>query len=579
MPRRRIPITFTYKKNGTYPPIYVAGTFSDPPWRPQEMDVSIDQHGGHMFTKQITIDGASAEIQYKFRIGSGNWWALDEAADTTTDGQGNVNNILRISVDEPRVTGAKSPNPQVNKLKGSSASSGVQTSDIANTAAEVADSAQMIDAETTEPEISNYEAGKIGIRRLSSTPISQVAETSMEVSTTAAGLDIDDSISDEEIDGENSPCPMFSHEYAGSPGHEADYNNFNPQLEDKSAPHAGNLASEIEDLDFNDPELEAFPSNDRASILASLRRISTTIDVDRTAVDGIPLSPLITISQPLQTVDSLDKLDVSQGSTNLSSRNDPNLRPDDTRKSPSPTAIGARTTSMSSLGSINEDDEKPNNAAANESKDGAGTSAPFIQHPGPSWGSVFEHAISGDDDDEGIAMNTESKRVAGETQIYPPPSTSKQPSLFGSKILGMVQPGHDESSLGSREAIEDDDGQGSPSFTTRNTPGTYQSDSSHEEIPEKGEGDTQSTSMASRNLADLRKRTAGKSTPVPPNHRSQDRNNYPDWFEVCFKIVFVKWIGGLATWLYGRRHRAFMAAATAAVVVGVGVLWQKPIRI
>lgn len=82
MPRRRVPITFTYQKNGTYPPIYVAGSFSDPPWQPLEMDVSIDQHGGHLFTKTVMVDDGT-EIQYKFRIGLGNWWALDDNRDTS----------------------------------------------------------------------------------------------------------------------------------------------------------------------------------------------------------------------------------------------------------------------------------------------------------------------------------------------------------------------------------------------------------------------------------------------------------------------------------------------------------------
>lgn len=81
MPRQKVPITFTYKKAGTNPPIYIAGSFSDPPWWPQEMDVSIDQHGVHIFSKQVLVDDGS-EIQYKFRIGSGDWWALDDSADT-----------------------------------------------------------------------------------------------------------------------------------------------------------------------------------------------------------------------------------------------------------------------------------------------------------------------------------------------------------------------------------------------------------------------------------------------------------------------------------------------------------------
>ncbi|KAI1374571.1 hypothetical protein F4677DRAFT_447207 [Hypoxylon crocopeplum] len=573
MPRQRVPITFTYQKCGTNPPIYVAGSFSDPPWQPQEMDVSIDQHGGHRFTKQVMVDDGS-EVQYKFRIGAGDWWALDDNADTVTDNQGNINNVLRVSISGPRENKIGVPNPRVNELKGSATSSGIQTPDFAKTAAEVANSASFLDPETPEPEISDGEAGRKGIRRLSNTPISEVAQTAIEVATVAATLDVDDSSSDDDDDEEDEDdlCPVFSYEFTGPPCHEEN------QLGNKTTVEDGDPACDIEDLDFDDPRLEAFPSNNRDSILATMRRISTSIDADRTVIEEISPSPLITISRNYKKVGSLDKPSTSRGSIEITSRDEPTLRPGGIGKRPSSINSGKRAASTSSLISINEDDEVLNDKTANEPADGPA----FIQHPGPSWGSPFEHAVSEDENDEGIAMNKESKYTVAESQVCPP-STSELPTP-SSSVLEVSQPGSapvsEEPSAGSHDhsvAAENDAGKDSPSITARHTPGTYESDSSHEET--LGEGEVQSTSIGSGNQSGLRKRTADRPSTSPSTNYFQDPNRHPDWLETCFKVVVVKWLGGVALWLYGRRHRAFIAAGTAAVFVGIGMLWPNPMRI
>lgn len=76
MAPRQVPVTFTYHKNGTEPPVFVAGTFTSPPWEPLEMDSEQDVDGHYTFSKTATAD-EDTEIQYKFRIGTGNWWVLD----------------------------------------------------------------------------------------------------------------------------------------------------------------------------------------------------------------------------------------------------------------------------------------------------------------------------------------------------------------------------------------------------------------------------------------------------------------------------------------------------------------------
>ncbi|OTA91581.1 hypothetical protein M434DRAFT_13031 [Hypoxylon sp. CO27-5] len=532
MPHQKIPITLKYQKKGTTPPIYVAGSFSDPPWQPQEMDVSIDQHGDHIFTKRVLVDHGS-EIQYKFRIGPGNWWAFDDCADTVTDDRGNTNNILRVSANEPQEADAKARNPQVNKLKGSGPSSGTQTPDIAKTAAEVADSARILDPETPEPEISDGEAGRIGYRRLSSTPIRQVAETAMEVADVAAMLDAGDSFSDEEIDGEDDEdgeCPVFSHEFMGPNCHDSN-GEVRGRRESMTASRLDDTAIDDDDVDFDDPQLEAFPSTNRESILAAVRRISTSIDADRTVVEGIPPSPIVPTFRQHKTVDSPEDSGATPSSIDKPPKDSQHLQPDNSIKQSGSGHSGTRETSIGSLGSIAEDDESHNYGVGNESEQVA---APFVQHPGPSWGSAPKPAASEDSNDEGISMNVESKRK--------------------------------DSSSKDRHAT-----------TVRNTSSACENNSSNVEATYEEEN--RSKSVDPSNQPDLRKRTVGRSATPPSTHYFQRPSQTPNWLDACLRLVFVKWIGGFAGWLYGGRYRALVVAGTAAIVVGVGILWQNPIRL
>jgi hypothetical protein len=64
-----------------------------------------------------------------------------------------------------------------------------RTPELAETAAEVSESAAILDRDPPTPPISDEEAGRIGYRRMSSTPITQVAKTAAEVADIAATLD------------------------------------------------------------------------------------------------------------------------------------------------------------------------------------------------------------------------------------------------------------------------------------------------------------------------------------------------------------------------------------------------------
>lgn len=75
----KVPITIAYRAPGTQPPLFVAGTFSHPQWVPQEMDYTTGEDGQPFFSKAFDVE-PNSKIQYKFRVGPGDWWILDETA-------------------------------------------------------------------------------------------------------------------------------------------------------------------------------------------------------------------------------------------------------------------------------------------------------------------------------------------------------------------------------------------------------------------------------------------------------------------------------------------------------------------
>lgn len=199
MPASKVPFTITYRNPGAKAPIFVAGGFSGSEWQPKEMEETAGKNGSPIYRVEVFAE-AGSKVQYKFRFGTGNTWVLDEDAPIETDDAGNRYNV----VDVPGVAGPSEasgsragtlkPVPKaVTEIKNRSAPhSGASTPTYARTAAEVADSAEILDKGESEPEISDGEAGRKGVRRLSSTPIPEVASTAAEVANTAEALDAEE---------------------------------------------------------------------------------------------------------------------------------------------------------------------------------------------------------------------------------------------------------------------------------------------------------------------------------------------------------------------------------------------------
>jgi hypothetical protein len=77
-------ISVKFSKPGTQPPVYVAGSFSDPAWQPQEMQHTIDESNEYEYHKDVQVEDGK-DYQYKFRIGEGDWWILNENSPTGTN--------------------------------------------------------------------------------------------------------------------------------------------------------------------------------------------------------------------------------------------------------------------------------------------------------------------------------------------------------------------------------------------------------------------------------------------------------------------------------------------------------------
>lgn len=94
-------VRFTFAQDGIGPPVFLAGSFTENPWEPQEMKhqkrEQMDAHDHEEYDFSLETDVPQGQWQYKFRVGKGNWWMLDEDAETVTDDVGNQNSLLNVA--------------------------------------------------------------------------------------------------------------------------------------------------------------------------------------------------------------------------------------------------------------------------------------------------------------------------------------------------------------------------------------------------------------------------------------------------------------------------------------------------
>lgn len=69
-------VRISYRSKGCRPPVYIATSLTEPQWQPKELNSTVEDDGELEFWKQFEAE--EGEYQYKFRLGPGDWWALDE---------------------------------------------------------------------------------------------------------------------------------------------------------------------------------------------------------------------------------------------------------------------------------------------------------------------------------------------------------------------------------------------------------------------------------------------------------------------------------------------------------------------
>lgn len=124
---------------------------------------------------------------------------------------------------------------------------------------------------------------------LSFAPIKEVINIPDEVPDSASQFDDDN---DDDLEVDDGDFPLFSHECFSSASDSPEPSLTEHGLQDENDDHYSEKFVPS-NTNYDDPRLETFPS-DRDSIIATMRRLSASIDVDPTMLDVIPLSTITT---------------------------------------------------------------------------------------------------------------------------------------------------------------------------------------------------------------------------------------------------------------------------------------------
>lgn len=612
------------------------------------MDYTTGGGGEHVFKKEIFAEPGS-KIQYKFRVGSGNWWVLDEGSPTATDRSGNTNNEMKVQAldySEALIKGkAEQSGPGNKEVNGKATMNGDAISpkttcfsdgrsqpvekpvdarlsrlnpesrsatgspNFASVAAEVADTAAILNKEAPETPITDEEAGKIGYRRMSSTPITEVANTAAEVADTARDLDSAEPVVGFRIlPDDNSPfgtpaqnvsflgdqyelvdhkAPLFAHECIGMYDDDEDSRANDFHENDHTEIKAAEDDVDPDKIDVNDPTLEPFPFN-REEIINTVRKLETGLGEDQASFEGAPLSPIVGLPRRGTEDFTGDFLLASPIPVSPVVPRAP--RRLEVPKSPRG-SFSSNHSSMLSLQSISEGEE-PSPAEVR--------SAPVVLLSEPRRRSDYKSPAS--DEDEGVAMK-DSRRPStpkGENDGLLTPEAAS-PRCIASRVSSDSGPdasdsrgaevvGRPDQEQAAPQTPESSTPDGGPNESPRMSPpivivsAEYVKDaagevtrSSDQHVQRDADEDVEASQPANgaygiagestatavdgstNNPAQLKKRGArGESLNTrasihsaaipPPDHEA-------GWIQAFFRLLFVEWIGGFISRLCGGRRR------------------------
>lgn len=401
---------------------------------------------------------------------------------TATDANGNVNSLLHSptqhdaqDITARHATGAHATEA-LNDAEVSVAAAGTGSANTNTGMVTLGSSPQ----EATE---------KDKLAHLSFAPIKEVINIADEVPDSASQLDYDE---DDDLEADDGDFPLFSHECFSSASDSSGPSLKEPGLQDQNHDHSSEK-SVPSNTNYDDPTLEPFPS-DRNSIIATMRRLSATLDVDPTMLNVIPLSA-ITTSEPSFAGAPSPKLGfLGAGDPTAAHR-----QAEEVSQQPASILSPSR-----SLESIAEAEEAPDgNATCAHAQD---ADAP-AQRIGPVGARKLSLASAGSSgEDEGIAMAIAPRKRMRE-------ATRMKAANDRARPIPIV----DKATANSTYA----DGQNASIVSSS---------------PKRSEDDQSSP----------RKPTTGERphSPFSPHKRS--------WLRTVLRTIFVDWIGGSVRWLFGR---------------------------
>ncbi|KAM0334280.1 hypothetical protein ACHAQA_001302 [Verticillium albo-atrum] len=538
MATSRVPVTLTYRKPGTQPPLFVAGTFSDPQWEAQEMQVTTGDDGEHIFSKPLHLTPGS-KIQYKIRIGPGDWWVLNEDAPTVTDDAGNRNNLLVAPdhADSP----ANDDKPRNTNLNGA-------TSNNSEASANMAGAAHNGILPPPKPKgVSQLrEPSEEELQHLTATPPEEVADTAAEVADTAEKLDASkepgEEVSskdtsnvclidnfpddDDELDAQpHEPPPLFAHECLGA--YDPVPEVVSPPVQRSREGRSGSVDYDVDKYDLNDPTIERWPS-DRNAIMEAVRRVESSRDEDQTYTIGSPISPIVSSHRASNIEEEIDL------STESSSPNTTKKLGVPTRKQSHGSMASNR--SLASLASIVEEDgrrieeEEDDEEAIEDLRP-----SPVVRMPSPAI-KVTPDVLGSptSDEDEGVVLksarsNVEPKRTG--VASAPTPEIATPTEDDGSKAQTSDPVEHDRPSVRAQPPDEMDE--------------------LEDDEADAGVGPAATPGRNSSRDGQLRRRNVSNDRSVTSSSAQGAKNaDSGNWLQAFFRVLFVDWIGGFVNRLF-----------------------------
>lgn len=399
---------------------------------------------------------------------------------------------------------------------------------------------------------------------------------------------------------EPEPVPLFAHECAGLyeddeiPG--ADDTGFSSKTNGRLRTH--------NDEDFDDPTLEKFPST-RDEIISTVRNVTTGLNEDRTAISGVPPSPLFrSISNDS---DDRESSPTSNKALNLQVPPSPGQNP-----------LRERSLSGASLGAIDEgaegEEEKPKvadiapvveqmatagsaievaktegDASAIASKPGL---EPLITIPSPSVQAETGLLSPASNEDEAVVLksakgkgeSTESGYLTPERATTPkpeepgsprepPPNRSppvaEQEADFETNTEAMAPISAPRSPQILVSKADDGDQEeivlSSPALdplSKANTAADGPSASTSQDVNSQRDAVASSTAVEGSQGGTLKKRSGGNKgptdrgdTPISITGPGPDAAKSGNWFSAFFRLIFVDFLGGIVSKLCGGRRK------------------------